>query len=144
MLFRSKDTYISYAWPKAFGSLYKTNGVAVSMATSFSLILLLLLTLLVNGALTSGPLEGNFYAIFSHNTLALMFGAVFSFSAIALLIGLINFWRGISPGLASGAAVAEASYDALTLKYLGGGHGEGCNDEDDAFTLWRKIGRAHV
>lgn len=104
-----KDTYISYAWPKAFGSLYKTNGVAVSMATSFSLILLLLLTLLVNGALTSGPLEGNFYAIFSHNTLALMFGAVFSFSAIALLIGLINFWRGISPGLASGAAVAEAS-----------------------------------
>ena len=133
-----KDTYISYAWPKAFGSLYKTNGVAVSMATSFSLILLLLLTLLVNGALTSGPLEGNFYAIFSHNTLALMFGAVFSFSAIALLIGLINFWRGISPGLASGAAVAEASHDALTLKYLGGGHGEGCNNEDDAFTLWRK------
>ena len=29
----------------------------------------------------------------------------------------------------------------LKLKYLGGGHGEGCNNEDDSWTLWRK--RAH-
>lgn len=133
-----KDTYIAYAWPKSFGSLYKTNGVAVSMAASLSLILFLLLTLIVNGTLTSGPLKGNFYVIFSHNTLAIMFGAVFGFSVIALLIGLQNFWRGIAPGMASGGAVAEATHDALTLKYLGGGHGEGCNNEDDAFTLWRK------
>jgi citrate/tricarballylate utilization protein len=26
----------------------------------------------------------------------------------------------------------------LTLKYLDGGHGQGCNDEDDAFTLRRR------
>jgi citrate/tricarballylate utilization protein len=26
----------------------------------------------------------------------------------------------------------------LDLRYLGGGHGEGCNDEDDAFTLRRR------
>lgn len=123
-----KDTYIAYAWPKSFGSLYKTNGVAVSMAASLSLILFLLLTLIVNGTLTSGPLKGNFYVIFSHNTLAIMFGAVFGFSVIALLIGLQNFWRGIAPGMASGGAVAEATHDALTLKYLGGGHGEGCNN----------------
>ena len=133
-----KETYITYAWPKAFGQLYKNNGVIVALATSFSLILFLLLTLAVNGTLTSGPMEGNFYAIFSHNTLALMFGAVFSFSLLALFMGLSHFWRSISPGHASGAAVAEATHDALTLKYLGGGHGEGCNNEDDAFTLWRK------
>jgi len=133
-----KDTYIAYAWPKSLGNLYKTNGVAVSLATSLSLILFLLLTLAVNGTLTSSPLEGNFYAIFSHNTLALMFGVVFSFSVLALLIGLQNFWRGITPGQVSSGAVAEATHDALTLKYLGGGHGEGCNNEDDAFTLWRK------
>jgi citrate/tricarballylate utilization protein len=28
--------------------------------------------------------------------------------------------------------------DALTLKYLDGGHGEGCNDDSDRFTLWRR------
>ena len=133
-----KETYIAYAWPKAFGSLYKTNGVAVSMAASISLILFLLLTLVLNGTLTSGPLQGNFYAIFSLNTLALMFGTVFSFSVLALFIGLQSFWQGISPGITSGVAIAEATHDALTLKYLGGGHGEGCNNEDDAFSLWRK------
>jgi citrate/tricarballylate utilization protein len=26
----------------------------------------------------------------------------------------------------------------LRLRYLGGGHGEGCNEEDDRFTLWRR------
>ena len=133
-----KDTYIAYAWPQAFGSLYRANGVVVSMATSISLILFLLLTLVMNGTLISGPLEGNFYAIFSHNTLAIMFGGVFSFSILALFIGLLKFWCGISPGHISSGAAAEATHDALTLKYLGGGHGEGCNNEDDAFTLWRK------
>ena len=133
-----KDTYIAYAWPQTFGMLYKKNGVVVSMAVSLSLIAFLLLTLAVNGTLISAPLAGNFYAIFSHNTLAILFGAVFSFSVLALLIGLQNFWRGITPGPVSGGAVAEATHDAFTLKYLGGGHGEGCNNEDDAFTLWRK------
>ena len=28
--------------------------------------------------------------------------------------------------------------DALSLRYLGGGHGEGCNNADDAFTLSRR------
>lgn len=39
------------------------------------------------------------------------------------------------------AAFAEAVHDALRLKYLDGGHGDGCNDEDDAFTRRRR--RAH-
>jgi citrate/tricarballylate utilization protein len=39
---------------------------------------------------------------------------------------------------APGAAVAEATRDALLLKYLDGGHGQGCNEADDAFTLSRR------
>ena len=35
-------------------------------------------------------------------------------------------------------AVGEAVKDALTLKYLDGGHGEGCNENGDAFTLARR------
>ena len=34
--------------------------------------------------------------------------------------------------------MSEAAHDALKLKYLDGGHGEGCNDEDDRFTLRRR------
>ena len=133
-----KETYITYAWPKSFGALYKSNGISVSMAVSLSIIFFLLLSALLNGSFFSGPLNGNFYAIFSHNTLVVMFGAVFSFSLIAISVGVIDFWRGISAGAISASAAVEATHDALTLKYLGGGHGDGCNNEDDAFSLWRK------
>lgn len=34
--------------------------------------------------------------------------------------------------------IAEATHNALTLKYLDGGHGKGCNEADDAFTLLRR------
>ena len=133
-----KETYITYAWPKSFGALYKSNGISVSMAVSLSIIFFLLLSALLNGSLFSGPLNGNFYAIFSHNTLVVMFGAVFGFSLIAISVGIVDFWRGISAGVISASAAVEATHDALTLKYLGGGHGDGCNNEDDAFSLWRK------
>ena len=133
-----RETYVEFAWPHAFGKLYKNNGITVAMASSLSLIAFLLLTLVINGNLMIAPNGGNFYAIFSHNTLALMFGAVFLFAIFALGIGVTRFWSQISSGSISGAAAAEATHDVLTLKYLGGGHGEGCNNEDDAFSLWRK------
>ncbi len=133
-----KETYITYAWPKSFGALYKRNGVTVVMASTFSLLAFLLLTLWINGNLLAGPLGGNFYAIFSHNTLALMFGLVFAFAVFALAMGIVSFWRELSMGIPSSAASGEAMHDAFALKYLGGGHGDGCNNEDDAFSLWRK------
>jgi len=34
--------------------------------------------------------------------------------------------------------VSEATRDALRLKYLDGGHGDGCNESDDRFTLARR------
>jgi citrate/tricarballylate utilization protein len=110
----------------------------LSLTTAVAITFFLLLSAALNGSLLSASLDGNFYAVFSHNTLALLFGAVFGFSLLALTIGLVRFWRGITPGNISGGAVAEATHDLLTLKYLGGGHGDGCNNEDDAFSLWRK------
>ena len=133
-----KETYITYAWPKSFGALYKSNGISVSIAVSLSITFFLLLSALLNDSLFLGPLDGNFYAVFSHNTMAVMFGVVFSFSLLGIAIGIVDFWKSISAGVISTSAAVEATHDALTLKYLGGGHGEGCNNEDDAFSLWRK------
>ena len=136
-----RETYIEYAWPKYLGVLYQSNGVTLALASSLGLIFFLVLTLIVNGTLLSPALNGNFYAVFSHNTLAYLFSAAFLFAGLALGIGVIRFWRRISPSVmtsASWPASIEAAHDALTLKYLGGGHGEGCNNEDDRFSLWRK------
>ncbi|AIT25702.1 tricarballylate utilization 4Fe-4S protein TcuB [Bordetella holmesii] len=132
------QTYTDYAWPQALGSLYKHNGLTLSLAVAATLALFLVLVVSINGGWLHAPLAGNFYAIFPHNTLALMFGVVFAFAVVALAVGVIRFWRDVSPGAASGPAVAEAAHDALRLKYLDGGHGKGCNEADDAFTLARR------
>lgn len=133
------ETYMDFAWPSALGALYKRNGLTVSMATAFGLALFLVLALISQGTLWHEPLAGNFYAVFPHNTLVAVFGSVFGFSVLALFIGLVRFWREITPGQVSGVAVGEAAHYALKLKYLDGGHGLGCNDEDDKFTLRRRI-----
>ncbi len=70
-----------------------------------------------------------------------LFAPVFLFAALALALGVRRFWQDITPAT-SGAALTppaanEATHDVLRLKYLDGGHGEGCNNEDDAFTLSR-------
>lgn len=133
------ETYMDFAWPSALGALYKRNGLTVSMATAFGLALFLVLALISQGTLWHEPLAGNFYAVFPHNTLVAVFGSVFGFAVLALLIGLVRFWREITPGQVSGVAVGEAAHYALKLKYLDGGHGLGCNDEDDKFTLRRRM-----
>lgn len=132
------ETYTDFAWPASLGKLYKNNGLTLSLATAFGLALFLVLTVLSTGKLLHEPLAGNFYAIFPHNTLALMFGVVFGFAVLALGIGVKRFWSEITPGQASGEAISEAAHNALKLKYLDGGHGDGCNDEDDRFTLRRR------
>ncbi|MDP3138884.1 MAG: tricarballylate utilization 4Fe-4S protein TcuB [Burkholderiaceae bacterium] len=135
-------TYTAYAWPAAFGALYQRAGLTLALAMAAGLALFLVLALAAMGSLTHAPLAGNFYAIFPHNLLALMFGVVFLLAVLALSLGVLRFWREVAPAqplvAGRGAAVAEAAHDALRLKYLGGGHGEGCNEEDDAFTLKRR------
>jgi citrate/tricarballylate utilization protein len=133
-----KETYSEFAWPPAMGALYRRAGLTVSLALAGALALFLTLLLAMRKDLLWQPLAGNFYAFFPHNMLALLFGSVFGFAILALGIGVTRFWRSISPGEASPAAMAEATQNVLSLKYLDGGHGQGCNNANDAYTLWRR------
>ncbi|MNT12280.1 hypothetical protein D3C72_1472030 [compost metagenome] len=49
-----------------------------------------------------------------------------------------RFWRDVAPGKASAPAAAEAARNVLALTYLDGGHGDGCNEASDRFTLARR------
>ena len=136
------QTYADYAWPQALGVLYKNNGLIVSMALALSLSLFLMLAIQSNGSLWGGPVQNGFYAIFPHNLMVSMFAPIFLWSVLALALGVMKFWREVTPATSgaplSSPAAAEAAHDALRLKYLGGGHGDGCNNEDDEFTMARK------
>ncbi len=136
------DTYAEYAWPQALGTLYQRNGLTLALASGAGLAFFLCLTLMVMGNLFTAMPGGNFYGIFPHNTLALMFGAVFGFAVLALGIGVRRFWRNVSPAQSTlplkASAALEATANVAQLKYLDGGHGEGCTNADDKFTLWRR------
>ncbi len=144
------QTYQDYAWPSALGALYRRAGLTVALSLTGALAVFLVLVVAMSGHLTHEPLAGNFYAIFPHNVLASLFGVVFVFAVVALGVGVRRFWGEVSPAndiaprdkrvLANvrGAAIAEAAADAGRLTYLGGGHGQGCNEEDDRFTLLRR------
>ena len=132
------QTYADYAWPPALGKLYQRNGVTVALALAAALALFLAMVISIRGTLFHAPLAGNFYAVFPHNLLVAMFAPIFLFAMLALSLGVRRFWRDVSPGALNSSAVAEATSNALRLQFLDGGHGEGCNNEDDAWTLWRK------
>jgi citrate/tricarballylate utilization protein len=135
------ETYAHYAWPAPLGQLYQRNGLTLSLALAAGLALFLWLA--QQGA-AAGPVN-NFYSIFPHNLLVSLFAPVFLFAVLALALGVRRFWQDITPATSGAAltppAAAEATHDVLRLKYLDGGHGEGCNNEDDAFSQARR--RAH-
>lgn len=140
-------TYQDYAWPKSFGRLYQRAGLTVAVALSGALALFLILALAMTGSLTHAPLAGDFYAIFPHDLLAVLFSAAFLYAVVALGVGATQFWRQVSPAQPGDAAAlararmpaaADAIADIARMRYLGGGHGDGCNEESDRFTLWRR------
>ena len=140
------QTYIDYAWPPALGKLYQRNGLTLSLALAAGLALFMLIAVALNGTLwgvpPGSPAGGNFYRIFPHNLLVGLFGPVFLYATLALAMGVRRFWRDVTPATSgapvSSPAAAEAADAVLRLKYLDGGHGEGCNNEDDAFTQSRR------
>ena len=131
------ETYTEYAWPPALGTLYKRNGLALSVSLTSALALFLMIAAATNDALW-GAVDGSFYSIFPHDLMVSLFAPVFLFSILALGVGARAFWQQSSAGVISGAAAGEAAYDALRLKYLDGGHGDGCNEVDDRFTRFRR------
>lgn len=135
-------TYADYAWPPALGALYQRNGLTLSVALAAGLAIFLILAVSLRGSLWNAGLGGDFYNLFPHNLLVGIFAPVFLFIVFALGMGVRRFWRDVTPAT-SGAplnlpASTEATRDILRLRYLDGGHGDGCHNEDDAYTLSRR------
>ncbi len=141
------QTYAHYAWPPAFGGLYQRNGLAMGLALVAAIAVFLLLALQRNGTLwlDGAARSGDFYSIFPHNLLVSLFAPVFLWVVLALGLGVRRFLRDITPATTgaplSRSAAAEAGGNVLQLSYLDGGHGEGCPNESDQYTLSRR--RAH-
>jgi citrate/tricarballylate utilization protein len=135
-------TWAEYAWPPALGALYRRNDLTVALALCASLAGFLAAAAALNGTLWGAQPGGDFYRVFPHGLMVAVFAPVFLFALFALAMGVRHFLAVIGPATGSigaqPAARAEAAAAALTLRYLDGGHGEGCHEADDAPTHARR------
>ena len=134
-----RETYARHAWPAPLGALVRRNGLAVALVLTLCLAGFLALGAAAGGGLWRVVPGGEFYAIFPHGWMVGLFGPVFVLALLALGVGVVRFWRTGPPGAVGAQAAAEAARDAVTLRYLDGGHGEGCHEESDRWTHSRRV-----
>src|SRR4051794_18488526 len=103
------QTYAEFARPRALGAMYRRNGLVLGLATAIGLAWFMVLLLRVNATVRGQALAANFYAVFPHNALVLMFGAVFTFAVLALAMSGRAYWRATAqPSKPSGSSSAHA------------------------------------
>lgn len=132
-----RQTYTEYAWPAPLGALYRSNGVVLAIAAALGIGGFLWLVAAIGGGMRAVA-GADFYAVFPHNLLVAIFGAALAWAVIALAIGASRFWKGHAPNARSPGAAGETLKNILALTYLDGGHGDGCNESSDHFTLARR------
>ena len=133
-----EQTYRKYAWPAFLAGLFERNGVVVSLATAASIAFLFIFTALIADPArlftAYSDAQGSFYAVLPHNTMVTLFGAVSIFVTLSFIMGFVRFWPDLGEEVGEFVRVgsfSQALRDALTLKYLDGGSGDGCTYPDE-------------
>ena len=135
-----QDSWETFAFPRALGRRFQRSGAAIALLAVAAFAALFALARFVGGV---GDAQGEgFYRLMSHSVMVAIFTPAFVLPLLAVGVGLVRYWRatGAQSGSGSGSGVTGwpgpralglAYRDALTMKNLGGGHGEGCNFEDE-------------
>ncbi len=136
-----QDSWETYAYPAALAKLFQRSGVAIAVASvlGFAIILWAMRAI---GAQTNGD---GFYALLSHSAMVTIFLPAFFLPLLCLAIGVRRYWRSVGGDVIRTADLIEAGKAAASMKNLSGGHGDGCNFEDeDRFSHSRRLAHQAV
>jgi len=120
------ESWEKYAWPGPFARIFQSSGAAVAAALTIGLGLLFWAA----EALPSTGGDG-FYAVLSHTVMVSIFTPAFLLPLVVLAVAVRRYWRDIGGGPVESGHLIEAAKDAVHLKNLSGGQGQGCNFEDE-------------
>ena len=120
------DSWKEHAWPTGFAQLFERSGGAIAGALCLFIALMFALATAISP--TSG--EG-FYAYMSHGMMVAIFAPAFVLPLLSVAVSLRGYWRSIGGGDVKLNDVVSAMKSAGRMKNLEGGHGDGCNFEDD-------------
>ncbi|MDJ0637634.1 MAG: tricarballylate utilization 4Fe-4S protein TcuB [Paracoccaceae bacterium] len=123
-----------YAWPQPVARVFHKSGAALAVATilGFALIFAAIRAL-------PEPTGQGFYAVMSHSAMVAIFLPAFLFPLMSLAVSLRRYWRAMGGGVVTVSAIKSAFGSAARMQNLSGGHGDGCNFEDeDRFSQARR------
>ena len=129
-----QDSWKTHAWPKGFATLFDRSGVAIAAALVLSFAVIFALAQMMQPETGTG-----FYAYMSHGLMVSIFAPAFLLPLVAVCVSLRGYWQAVGGGSLRGADVVAALQSAGRMKNLEGGHGDGCNFEDqDRFSQARR------
>lgn len=135
-----QQSWEEFAFPQAAARAFQTSGVLIAVATVIGFALLFWAAQALPSAGGAG-----FYAVLSHNAMVAIFLPAFVFPLLSLAVGLRRYWRATGGGALHGADIVAAFRAAANMRNLKGGHGEGCNFEDeDRFSQGRRMAHRAV
>lgn len=122
-----QDSWETFAVPSALARTFQRNGVMIALALVAGFAALFLMARYGQ----FGSDEAGFYAVISHNVMVAIFAPAFLFPIASLAISAWQYWKFTGGGTVAWSDITSAFHAAATMKNLAGGHGDGCNFEDE-------------
>lgn len=121
-----QDNWQEHAFPARFACAFHKSGVAIAV------FIIVCFSLLIFAARAFDLGEGGgFYAVVSHNAMVAIFMPAFILPLISIGISIARYWKSLGGETITISHVKEAFVSAAKMKNLAGGHGDGCNFEDE-------------
>ncbi len=135
------QSYQQHAWPESLSKAFNRNALWTAAVTTLSITISLLLAFLLISSETmfgvhQGP--GAFYQVIGHSLMIAIAGMTFGFSLLAIGISFARFWKTHVKPPADSTHLTAALRNSVTLRYLDGGHGQGCSSVDDQASNLRR------
>jgi len=121
------DSWQEHAIPQGVSRAFQRSGVAIAAATALGFALLFWIA----RSLGQNPDAEGFYQVLSHNMMVAIFAPAFLLPIVSIAVSLRRYWRSVGGERVALADVVQACRDAAGMRNLKGGHGDGCNFEDE-------------
>ena len=135
-----QDSWQEYAWPSQLAKSFQHSGVLITFATILGFAVLFGAFRMLGSAGGDG-----FYAVLSHSAMVAIFLPAFLLPVASITLSLTRYWKAVGGKRITLAHVTGAFGSAAKMRNLAGGHGDGCNFEDeDRFSHARRLAHQAV
>ncbi len=127
-----QDSWQDNAVPGFMAKAFHRSGAALAAVVVVGLALLLWLIQQMPAWLGSGAGSGEgFYALLPHNAMVAIFMPAFLLPILAIAISVRRYWHSVGGTPVRISHIRDAIASVSNMRNLAGGHGDGCNFEDE-------------